>query len=202
VQVRTVAIDLCFDGFLDPILAATDGLTVGLVVNAAGFSRTGPYLDMDRDEMLRMLNLNCRAPAVLAHEFGRDMRARRRGGLIFVSSVVGFVATPLWSLYSATKAFDLLLGEGLAAELRNDGVEVLTLAPGTTRTEFLEGAALNDFMSLEPEVVVGRALEGLGRSDMVVPGWFYRGGILATRFLPRPASRYVFGRLLARMQAS
>ncbi|MFO7663633.1 MAG: SDR family NAD(P)-dependent oxidoreductase [Chloroflexota bacterium] len=201
IQALTVPVDLCFDDFLDPIRMATDGLPIGLLINAAGFSRTGPFLDMDRDEMLRMLNLNCRAPVVLAHEFGPAIRARGRGGLIFVTSVTGFVATPLWSLYAATKAFDLLLGEGLAAELRADGVDVLALAPGTTRTEFLDGAGINDFMSLKPEAVVREALARLGRSDLAVTGWFYRCGIFATRFLPRTVNRAVFGRLLVGMRS-
>jgi uncharacterized protein len=200
IQALTVPVDLCFDGFLDPIRTATDGLPIGLLVNAAGFSRTGLFLDMDRDEMLRMLNLNCRAPVVLAHEYGPAMRARRRGGLIFVTSVTGFVATPLWSLYAATKAFDLLLSEGLAAELCADGVDVLALAPGTTRTEFLDEAGINDFMSLEPEAVVRQALARLGHSDLAITGWFYRGGIFATRLLPRTVNRAVFGRLLAGMR--
>lgn len=199
-KARIVAVDLCDDNFLDPIRITTNDLAIGLLVNAAGFSRTGPFLDMDRDEMRRMLNLNCRAPAILIHEFGSSMRARQRGGIVVVASVTGFVATPLWSLYSATKAFDLVLGEALAAELSANGVDVLTLAPGTTRTEFLDNAGINDFMSLEAEDVVRHGLKRLGHTGTVVPGWFYRSGIFATRFLPRAVNRAVFGRLLAGMR--
>lgn len=200
VAARPVPVDLCFDGFLDPIRAAAAGLEVGLLVNSAGFSLTGPFLDMDRDNMARLLNLNCRAPMMLTREFGPAMRARRRGGIVFVSSVTGFVATPQWSLYAATKAFDLLLGEGLAAELRADGVDVLTLAPGATRTEFQDVAGIDDFMAMEAADVVAHALGRLGRADVTVPGWFYRGGVFATRFLPRGVNRAVFGRLLAAMR--
>ena len=200
VDTRVVAVDLCYDDFLTPIRAATTGLEVGLLVNSAGFSRTGPLLDMDPDDMTRMLNLNCRAPLLLTREFGPAMRARRRGGVVIVASVAGFVGTPLWSLYAATKGFDLLLGEGLAAELRGDGVDVLTPAPGTTRTEFLDLAGLDDFMALDAADVVAHALTRLGRSDVVVPGWFYRGGTLAMRFLPRAVNRAVFGRVLAAMR--
>ena len=200
VDTRVVAVDLCYDDFLTPIRAATTGLEVGLLVNSAGFSRTGPLLDMDPDDMTRMLNHNCRAPLLLTREFGPAMRARQRGGVVIVASVAGFVGTPLWSLYAATKGFDLLLGEGLAAELRGDGVDVLTPAPGTTRTEFLDLAGLDDFMALDAADVVAHALTRLGRSDVVVPGWFYRGGTLAMRFLPRAVNRAVFGRVLAAMR--
>ena len=197
IDTRVSAVDLCRDDFLDPIREATAGLEIGLLVNSAGFSLTGPFLDMDQDNMLRMLNLNVRAPALLTREYGPAMRARRRGGIVMVSSVTGFAGTPLWALYSATKGFDLLFGEALAAELRGDGVDVLALAPGTTRTEFLDVAGIGEFMGMEAADVVGHALARLGSADVVVPGWFYRGGVFAMRFLPRAASRAVFGRILA-----
>ena len=197
IDTRVAAVDLCRDDFLDPIREATAGLEIGLLVNSAGFSRTGPFLDMDRDELQRMLNLNVRAPALLTHEYGPAMRARRRGGVVMVASVTGFVGTPLWALYSASKAFDLHFGEALAAELRGDGVDVLALAPGTTRTEFLDVAGITDFLGMEAADVVAHALARLGRADVAVPGWFYRGGVFAIRFLPRSVNRAVFGRILA-----
>lgn len=200
IEARPAPADLSGDGFLTAIRAATEGLEIGLLVNSAGFAHTGPFLDANPDDLTRMLNLNCRAPLWLAREFGPAMRARRRGGIIFLSSVTGFAGTPQWSLYSGTKAFNLLLGEGLAAELRSDGVDVLALAPGTTRTEFLDVAGVGDFMALNAEQVVGRALGRLGRSDVYVPGLFYGAGIFAMRFLPRSVSRAVFGRILAGMR--
>jgi short-subunit dehydrogenase len=200
IDTRVIPVDLCDDDFLAVIREATYDLEIGLLVNSAGFSLTGPFLDMDSGEMTRMLNLNTRAPALLARELGPAMRARGRGGIIFLSSVTGFAATPQWSLYSSTKAFNLLLGEGLAAELRADGVDVMALAPGTTRTEFLDVAGIRDRMGIDVDVVVRQALARLGRSDVVVPGWFYRGGIFAMRFLPRSVNRAVFGRFLSMMR--
>lgn len=197
VQARPVPVDLSTEGCLDLVREATAGLEIGFLVNSAGFSLTSPYMEMAPEDMDRMLNLNCRAPMLLTREFGPGMSARRRGGIIFLTSVAGFVGTPLWSLYSGTKAFNLLLGEGLAAELRRDGVAVLSLAPGSTRTEFAEVAGIHDFMSMEVDEVVNRALGRLGRSDVFVPGWFYRGGIFATRFLPRSFNRAVFGHVIS-----
>ena len=150
---------------------------------------------------MRLFNVNGRAPLLLTRAFGPAMRARRRGGIVMVSSVVAFAATPQWSLYAATKAFNLLLGEGLAAELRSDGVDVLTLVPGATRTEFFDVAGLDAGMSLPAERVVDEALAHLGRSDVVVPGWYYRVGTLMTRLLPRSVNRAMFGRFLTGMRA-
>lgn len=199
VDTRTIPVDLCYDDFLDVIRAGVDGREIGLLVNSAGFARTGPFLDMSPDDMTRMLNLNARAPVLLTREYGPAMRDRQRGGVVFLSSVAGFVGTPMWSLYSATKAFNLLLGEGLAAELRAAGVSVMSLAPGATRTEFFDVAGLGAERGMAVEDVVGDALARLGRSDVVISGWFNRGGIFATRFLPRSVNRAVFGRFINEM---
>lgn len=199
IAARPIPVDLCADTFLETIREGVAGLEIGLLVNSAGFSLTGPFLDMQPGDMTRMLNLNTRAPVMLAREFGPAMRARGRGGIIFLASVAGFAGTPLWGLYSATKAFNLLLGEAMAAELRADGVAVMSLAPGTTRTEFLDVAGISDFMGMEVGTVVSHALSRLGRSDVVVPGLFYRGGVFAMRFLPRSVNRAVYGRFIAGM---
>lgn len=202
VQTRVAVIDLCYDGFLEQVRAATNGLEIGLLINNAGFSMTGPFLDSDPDEMMRLLNLNCRAPLVLAREYGPAMRDRGRGGIIFVASVSGFAGVPLWSHYAASKAYDMLLAEGLAAELRGAGVDILALAPGTTKTEFLDVAQLSSGrMAMEVEDVVREGIAGLGRRDLVIPGFFNKAGIFATRFLPRSINRAVFGRFIATMHA-
>lgn len=200
VQARIAVIDLCYDGFLEQVRAATDGLEIGLLVNNAGFSMTGSFLDSDPDDMIRLLNLNCRAPLVLAREYGPAMRDRGRGGIIFVASVAAFSGVPLWSHYAASKAYDLLLAEGLAAELRDAGVDVLALAPGTTKTEFLDVAQLNGgLMAMDVEGVVREGIAGLGRRDLVIPGLFNKAGIFATRLLPRAFNRAVFGRFISTM---
>ena len=65
---------------------------------------------------------------------------------------------------------------------------------------FLDVAGISDFMSLEAEQVVGRALARLGRSDVYVPGAFYGVGVFVMRFLPRAVNRAVFGRIIAGMR--
>lgn len=202
VACRVVPLDLCHDNFLEALRQATGGLDVGLLVNAAGFSMTGPFLDGDRDDMLRLLNLNVRAPMMLSYEYGRAMRRRGRGGIIVVSSVSAFAGTPCWANYSATKAYDLAFAEALATELKPDGIDVLALAPGTVRTEFLDVAGLNEGLTaMEATDVAALALSQLGRRRLVVPGLFWSAGVFATRFLPRRLNSAVFGRFISLMSA-
>jgi short-subunit dehydrogenase len=117
--------------------------------------------------------------------------------VVIVASVAGSVGTPL-SLYAATKG-STCCWAGLAAELRGDGVDVLTLAPGTTH-RVLDPGRPRRLHGPDAADVVATALSRLGRADVVVPGWFYRGGTFAMRFLPRGVNRAVFGRLLAAMR--
>src|SRR5256885_1281009 len=68
------------------------------------------------------------------------MAARGRGGVILLASTAAYQPCPYWATYGATKAFNLMLGEALWAELAPRGVEVLALSPGYTRTEFQQAA--------------------------------------------------------------
>jgi len=65
------------------------------------------------------------------------MRERGRGGVIFVSSVNGFCGAPGMANYNATKGYDLLFAEGLAAELAPYGVDVGTIACGRVSSDGL-----------------------------------------------------------------
>ena len=146
VSTRAVPVDLSRDDFLPIIEHATDELQIGLLVNNAGIATTGKFLDNDLRSELALLHVNNRAPLILAHHFGRSMRKKGRGGMIFLSSSVAFAGVPTWSNYAASKAHDLLFAEGLAKELRQDGISVLALCPGATQTDFWpSGAGLPRF---------------------------------------------------------
>ena len=78
IQVRILALDLSQPDFLPPILASTNGLEIGLLVNNAGFGIAGGFLDHDLERELDLLAVNCRAPLILTHAFGREMAQRKR----------------------------------------------------------------------------------------------------------------------------
>src|SRR5262249_13728012 len=130
-----VPVDLSQDNFLSAIEQATADVSVGLLVNNAAIATTGQFLDNDLGSELALLHVNSRAPLILTHCFGRSMRQRGRGGIIFVASTVAFAGVPSMSNYAGLKAHDLVFAEGLARELRHDGISVLALCPGPTRTE-------------------------------------------------------------------
>ncbi|MFQ5931280.1 MAG: SDR family NAD(P)-dependent oxidoreductase [Nitrospiraceae bacterium] len=201
IHTRVVAADLSRDDFLPSIRQAIQGLEVGLLVNNAGFGNTGDLLENELHAELAVLQTNCRAPLMLAHELGQPMRERRKGGMIFVSSIVAFAGAPAWSNYCATKAYKLILAEGLAKELKKDGVDVMALCPGTTRTEFQKVANTRDVMAMDPDVVVRHALEKLGRTNTTVAGLANSLLVFSTRLQPRWLNSTMFGMAVQRMRA-
>lgn len=197
VQARVVAADLSAPDFLDSVIEQTRELEIGLLVNNAGFTNSGDFLDNDLDAEIRLVDVNCRAAMVLAHHFGRAMRERQRGGMIFSASIAGFSAIPFWANYSASKGYDLLLAEALHNELRRHGVDVLALCPGATHTEFASyTGAMAKLMTMRPEPVVAGALNALGKRRTWVAGWLNNLNVLLMRLFPRKLNSMVAGTLI------
>jgi len=182
-----VAADLATVDGVDAAIAATDGLGVGLVVANAAYSPIGRFVDMAPDETARAVNLNCHATLTLAHRFLPGMVERGRGGLIIMSSLAGQQGSPPISVYAATKAFGAVLAEGLWAELRGTGVDVVACLAGAVSTPGLAQAkAKRAPGTLPPERVVTAALRGLGRGPRTVPGLTMRvSSVVMSRLLPR-----------------
>lgn len=178
------------------------GLRVDVLVNNAGVGYLGNVEAVDRERTVNMINLNCRAVVDLTIRFLPGMKERKRGAVIIVSSVVGTIPAPWFSAYSATKAFDLYFGEGLYGECLGTGVDVVTVLPGLTKTEFQAGAGMREYHSpyRTADHVVTSALNALGRKPIVVDGWFNKILSHGTRFAPRSwlvkISRWVMKREL------
>jgi short-subunit dehydrogenase len=189
VQARTLAADLSTYEGTEAAAAAVTALDVGVLVNNAGAGYAGAFYKQDLARLRSMVELNCTAPVVLTHRALEGMLARGRGAVIVVASVAGRQPVPLHSVYSATKAFDLIFGEALWVELRERGIDVLALQPGPVATEFEEvaGEARPDTNVDEtPEDCVRHALAGLGKRPSVVSGtWMTWVRANANRFAPR-----------------
>lgn len=186
VSTLVAPIDLAREDVLDALRPSIDGLEIGLLVSNAGFNHSGSFTEIPLPRLVEMLHVNCRASLALTHELAGAMADRGRGGIVLMSSVSGFIPTPRWTTYAATKAFNLFLAEALGHELRDRGVDVLAICPGGTRTEFQEVAGLRGaFGEMEVGPVVSLALRKLGRSRVAVPGAVNRLNQALTRVLPR-----------------
>jgi uncharacterized protein len=175
VDVVTAVVDLGqpAEPLLESVRRIVGDLEIGLLVANAAWSPVGPFLDSDLAGLLAAIDINCRAPVVLVHELGARMVARGRGGIIVMSSLAAETGTAQVALYSATKAFDLVLAEGLWYELRDRGVDVVAIRPGSTRTPGWQSSqpASGDIKGvMEPADVVRDALAALGTIPSISAG--------------------------------
>jgi short-subunit dehydrogenase len=127
----SVAVDLA-----DP--AAVDGLAeacadVDVLVANAGLPGSGHLMSFSVEEIDRALAVNLRAPMVLARRLGERMAARRRGHMVFMSSLAGKAAPPGSTVYSATKFGLRGFALSLREDLRSSGVGVSVILPGFVR---------------------------------------------------------------------
>ena len=134
--------DLAQPNAPEEILAFTLGkrIEIDVLINNAGFGKYGQFTNADTKRLLEMVQVNCAAVVHLSRLYLPDMANRRRGYVMIVASTASFQGVPYLSTYAATKAFDLILAEGLAEEMMPYGVHVCALCPGSTESEFSEVA--------------------------------------------------------------
>ncbi|MGI8662877.1 MAG: SDR family NAD(P)-dependent oxidoreductase [Acidimicrobiales bacterium] len=168
------ALDLGAAGAADTLVEAVADIDVGLFVSNAAVSVVGRFTDQSLHSKLAQLEVNCRVPLVVIDHLLPRLVARGSGGIILLSSGSALRGSPLVAGYAATKAWNLLLAESLWDEVRGDGVDVLAVLPGTTRTPgWLRDdpqPSLSTASVMEPADVVGEALAALGRQPSIVPG--------------------------------
>jgi uncharacterized protein len=201
VEVRAQALDLASSTLERELAPLVHGLDVGLLVYNAAAAPIGRFVEQELSQKLRAVDVNCRAPVTLAHCFGRSMVSRGRGGIVLLSSMVGFGGAAMVATYAATKAFNLVIAEGLWRELGAHGVDVLACCPGPTSTPaYQRSAPRGGPRAMTPAQVVTESLAALGRQPTLVPG---RSNRLATflmrRLLPRSSAIRVISGATERM---
>ncbi len=197
-RVVPVCADLATGGGLRAIQGATAAREIGLVVANAAYSPVGEFVDAEPAHLERAVALNCGAPLLLARHFLPAMAARGHGGMIMMSSLAGQQGSPGMATYAATKAFGTVLAEGLWAELRGRGVDVVACVAGAVAAADGDDAH-RPRGAVAPEAVVSAALRGLGRGPRTVPGALARLSSTAlARLLPRRTAITVVGRTAGR----
>jgi short-subunit dehydrogenase len=188
VSIQILAMDLASPELEARFVELSERHEIGLVVYNAALSVVAPFLETSFEDKQRMVDVNVRGPLTAAHVFGKRMAERGRGGIVLLSSLTAFWGSPWVATYGATKAFNLSLGEALAHELAEHGVDVVVSCAGATRTPgFVNLVAGRDApSSMEPEAVARETLRALPRRSSFVPGAANRWAqLLLTRLLPR-----------------
>lgn len=128
---RAIAVDLSDPADLHRLVAEAGDVDV-LVANA-GLPAAGPLADFTEEQIDRAIDVNLRAPMVLARLLAEPMIARGSGHIVLVSSLAGKTGTGQTSVYNATKFGLRGFGQGLRADLHAHGIGVSTVFPGFIR---------------------------------------------------------------------
>jgi uncharacterized protein len=128
---RAVVCDLSRRADVESLVAGAGDVDV-LVANAA-LPASGTLTELTPEQIDRMLEVNLRAPIALARALAPGMIERRRGHMVFVSSLAGKSAAPASSIYSASKFGLRGFALGAREDLRPDGVGVSVVLPAFIR---------------------------------------------------------------------
>ena len=156
-----------------------------LVCNAASNPYYGPQAGISDEQFRKVLDNNILSNHWLIAMVAPEMRARKAGSIIIVSSIGGLRGTPIIGAYAISKAADMQLARNLAHEFGPDGVRVNCIAPGLIRTDFAKAlwedeAAVAERNRTTPLGRIGEAHEIAG----------------AVVYLAAPASGFMTGQVM------
>lgn len=165
---------------------------IEFLVNNAGFGINRRFTDSDIERESE--NLEVLVSAVMRLSFAAlpYMRKQKKGYIVNVSSVAGWIAG---GTYSASKSWVTVFSEYLSVDLAAEGIHVTALAPGFTHTEFHQRGKMNmsglpKWLWLECDRVVADGIKAVrAGATLSIPGRQYRVLYLLTRHLPRSLVR-------------
>jgi uncharacterized protein len=205
IRTKCLDLDLADVNAAEQIVQATMDLDIGLLVYNAAYAAVGPFLDQSMAAHINELQTNIHSPLKLIYLLSQHFLERGHGGILLMSSLSAYQGSAYISTYAATKAFTIVLAEGLWEEWRTHGVDVLVCVSGAIETPNFAASqptktgGLGD-MKLAPAQVAQEALEALGKQPYVIPGTMNRFASLFMRhFLPRKVAIKFMGNTLRKM---
>ncbi|MDE0653442.1 MAG: SDR family NAD(P)-dependent oxidoreductase [bacterium] len=196
VEVRCLVGDSADPTVAEALADAVADLDLGIVIYNAAYTQVGPFAEAPEEEIERVVDVNVRGPLRVLRTLVPTMCRNRRGAVVLMSSLSGLQGTPYISVYAASKAFNMILAEGLWYELRSHGVEVVACCAGAMRTPGYIKSFNRDVPGmLSPDEAARRTLDGLGGGPRLVPGHLNRlTALLTGRILPRRSAVRLIGR--------
>jgi len=192
-RVTPLAIDLGEPQAITTLLTALGDVEVDMLVNNAGYGVPGRYQSSPWQVHERFQRVMIETVAELSYMLVVPMCARRRGTIINVASLAGFLpGSAGHTLYAASKAWMIRFSESLALECGAEGVRVCALCPGFTYSEFhdvtgtrAQLASLPAWMWMSAERVVDEGLAAAQAGRLVhIPGRINRCIATLARWLP------------------
>lgn len=209
IKVTVITKDLSSPGAPQEIFEELEAAStqVDVLVNNAGFTVFGPFIETSLEDELQLLQVNIVALTHLTKLFLPGMVKRGWGKILNIASTAAFQPGPLMAVYYASKAYVLFFSEAIATELEGTGVTVTALCPGPTSTGFQKRGNMED-----SRLVAGRKIMDSGTvaragyralmkgQAVIIPGPRNIIFAEAIRFLPRSLVRRIVYRAQERVE--
>ncbi len=176
------------------------GVIVDVLVNNAGFGLHGAFVELPLVRQLEIIQVNVASLVALTGLFLPGMIARKRGGILNVGSIAGFLPGPNMAIYYASKAFVQSFSDALFEELRGTGVGITNLCPGPTETNFSQTARSHRTRETQVNKMSAQLVAQIGHrdfrrgKDVSIPGFSNKLLASAVKLLPRAVIRKGVGR--------
>ncbi|MGL5351749.1 MAG: SDR family NAD(P)-dependent oxidoreductase [Clostridium sp.] len=199
INVDILAVDLSEVDACEKVFAFVDekNLTVDILVNNAGVGTFGEFTSISMEKEIDLININIRALTQLTKHFLYKMVGNEEGTILNVASTAAFCAGPKMAAYYASKAYVLNLTEALNEEVKNKGVKVSCLCPGSVNTEFQNKAGIKKSESAKKNIMSAKKVAEIGYRDfkkgktIIIPGIKNKIIVTINKFLPRVISRKI-----------
>ncbi len=163
--------------------------TIGLLVYNAAYAPIGYFEDIAEEDLSKIVDVNIKTPLLLSKLVSTNMIARGKGGIVLMSSLAGTQGSPKIATYAASKAFNVILAEGIWHELKKQGVDVLATCAGAITTPGYKNAQNTKDApgTLDASTVAEATLQALGKGPKIVPGFtnkmahFFMGRIFSRK---------------------
>jgi short-subunit dehydrogenase len=156
-----------------------ENFNVDVLVNCAGILIFDELVRTSADRILEIITLHTVIPAQLCSFFGKEMKKRRSGHILNISSLAAFMPYPGISLYSATKVFLKSFSRSLRTEMLDYQVNVTCVLPGAVATSLFHldparrDRLIRTGVLMKPEKVAHLAVNGMfRRKSMIFTGFF------------------------------
>lgn len=167
-------------------------LQVEILVNNAGIFFFGEVVETSIEKAQQMLTLHTSTPAMLCTLFGGDMKKRRSGHILNISSLSAFMPYPGIAFYSATKRFLKSFSRSLRTEMIDYNVNVSCVCPGAVSTALYElndakrKLAMSTGIMMRAEKLARIAVNAmLSRKSLLIPGLLNRISLLFIYLIPQ-----------------
>ena len=181
---------------------AIENPNVKILVNCAGFGKTGSFQQVSKEDTLGMIDVNCIGLTSMTYSVLPYMT--KHSYIINLASIAGILPQPNFAVYAASKAYVLSFSRALRREVKNRGIVVSAVCPGPVETEFFQIAEqtgktfeLKKYFYANKEKVVSQALkESFKKKEVIIYSLPMKALLALVKVFPQNVILDIYNKML------